>query len=103
MVLSIREDSRNGLEAVRMMLPPLRGFPRASFVCFMAADACLTARKQLARQFVPIHNITETKYIRQGIDSHGIGKRLPRGMFQVTKSRDASLSKEHAKLHVIRR
>ena len=81
MVLFIREDSRNGLEAVRMMLPPLRGFPRASLVCFMAVDACLTARKQLAKQFVPIPNSTETKYIRQGVDSHSVGKRLPRSMF----------------------
>lgn len=42
-------ENRNRLDAVRIMLPPLRGFPRASFVCFMTADACFTARKQLAR------------------------------------------------------
>ena len=46
-ILEEKKSKKNRLEAVRIMLPPLRGFPRASFVCFIAADACLTARKQL--------------------------------------------------------
>ena len=30
-----------------MMLPPLNSLPREGLVVFMAAEACLTARKQL--------------------------------------------------------
>ena len=32
---------------VRTVLQPMRSFPWASFVCFIAEDACLIARKQL--------------------------------------------------------
>ena len=46
-VLGESRGEKNRLDAVSMMLPPLTGFPRASSVCFIAADACLTARKQL--------------------------------------------------------
>jgi hypothetical protein len=51
-VLKISYSTRGGSkqnrpDAVRMMLPPPKGFPRASFVRFIAVDACFTARKQL--------------------------------------------------------
>jgi hypothetical protein len=38
---------RNILEAVMMMLPPLVTLPLDVLTCFIAADAYLTARKQL--------------------------------------------------------
>jgi hypothetical protein len=43
---------------------------------------------------VPVPDSTETGYIRQGVDSHGVGEHLPGSLFQWTSSRDASLSRK---------
>ena len=43
----VDDEVVNVLDAVNMMLPLLASFPLEGFVFNIAADACLTARKQL--------------------------------------------------------
>jgi hypothetical protein len=85
-----RLEKQNRPEAVRIMLPPLRGFPRASFVCFIAADACLTARKHLVEvnRNVQVYTI---RHSRQSVYSHNIGEHLSGCLFQCMRRSDPSL------------
>ena len=52
-------------EAVMIMLPPLTSFPLDEFVLTIAAEACFTARKQLAMvdksKFWTETNLSRTK------------------------------------------
>ena len=75
-----------------MMLPPLDSFPREGLVFNMAADACLTARKQLEYYTQYVRRFYKhVKYTRQRVDPHGVHKDFRSGICQQICSSNSSL------------
>src|ERR1700722_2045863 len=56
--------TENTPEAVRMMLPPETPFPALGFTADMAAEPCLTAKKQLLERMSHRTHRTATAYER---------------------------------------